>query len=203
MNKFITILTVMCMGCAWSAAQESFKESSTTITQVKEDSKPRKETKEERKARKKREKELKAAADSADFKYATAALRKGYFVLTATRIDLGNMGYSENCLNETTNFVYQQCDEGVVQVAFNTSALGLNGIGGITCRGKVTNAKYREDNKGNAHYDYTVVGNNISAQISITVYAGSKAAKAHINPIHAGANYSCTLHGNLVPYKQD
>ncbi len=136
-----------------------------------------------------------------DFKFATAALRKGTFALTATRIDLGNMGIYECGLNERTNFVYQLDNESVVQVALNNSDPGLNGFGGITCKGNVTGANYSVDKKGNAHYDYNITGSSISAQVSITVYADGKYAMAYINPTFGSSRQAITLYGDLVPYR--
>lgn len=160
-------------------------------------------TKEEKKAQKEKEKQLKAMTDSVNYKFAGAALRQGHFALTANRVQLGNTGYTETCLNESTNFVYQVGKEAVVQVAFEGSDPGLNGFGGVTCKGTVTNEKYSEDKKGNLRYDFTVMGLNINAQVSITVYAGSNQAVAYVNPIFASSSWAITLYGELVPYKQD
>ncbi len=196
MKKLFLSLIIMYLGCSCVTAQSVYDDYAAPKSEQ------TKETKEEKKARKEREKQMKAVTDSADYKFATAALRKGMFALTATRVELGNMGMMECGLNESTNFVYQQGNEGVVQIAFDGPNPGYNGFGGITCKGRVTTSKFSTDKKGNAHYDFTVIGESISAQINITVYAGSKQAMAYVNPIYAGSNMSITLHGELVPYKQ-
>lgn len=165
--------------------------------------KEQKLTKEEKKAQKEKEKRLQAMTDSVNYKFAAAALRTGHFALTANRVQLGNTGYTETCLNENTNFVYQDGNEAVVQIAFDGADPGLNGFGGVTCKGNVSGVKFSEDKKGNLQYEFSVMGLNINAQVLITVYAGTNRATAYVNPTFASSNWSVTLYGELVPYKQD
>lgn len=195
MKKLILSLILMAMGCACVCAQDIYDEYTTPAKQEKL-------TKEEKKAQKEKEKHLKAMTDSADYKLACAALRKGQFVLMATRVDLGNMGVAEYGLDDRTNFVYQTGNEGVAQIAFNNGSPGYNGLGGITCRGTVSGTRFTTDKKGNAHYDYTITGSGLSVQINITVYAGTKQAMAYVEPVFGGSWSSVTLHGDLIPYKQ-
>ena len=191
MKRLIYCLLLMVMCCQTTMAQDVYDDYLA---------KPEKQT--DKKAEKNRAKELQALTDSVDFKFACAALRKGYFVLQATRIDIGNMRAIESGLDENTNFVYQQGKEGVVQVAFPGADPGLNGFGGITCRGTVTNGNFSIDKKGNAHYDFSIMG-DINAHVMITVYAQTKRAEAFIDPTFESSNMAVTMYGDLVPYKRD
>lgn len=194
MKKLFFALIIM--GLSWSTinAQDVYDDYMT----------PPKEniSKAERKAQKEKEKRLKAATDSADYKLACAALRQKQFALTATRVDLGNMGYSEYGLSENTNFVYQVGNEGVAQIALNTGELGLNGFGGVTCKGLINGEHYSEDKKGNVSYDFTINGNGVTVQVNVYLYAGSKNAYARVEPVFGGSWSAITLHGELVPYNK-
>ena len=196
MKKLLLCMIIACFGISYASAQDIYDDYKTPAKQEKL-------TKEEKKARKEKEKHLQAFNDSVAFKFANAALREGQFVLLATRVELGNMGAMEYGLNDHTNFVYQVGKEAVIQIAFNGPNPGFNGMGGITCRGNVTNSKYSVDKKGNAHYDFSVFGSDISAQVMITVYAETNQAIAYVEPTFAGSNMSITLHGELRPYKKE
>lgn len=160
-------------------------------------------TREQKEEQKIKEKRLKEMTDSADYKLACAALRKGMFVLMATHVDLGNAGYAEYGLDENTNFVYQQGKEGVAQLAFNNGSLGLNGFGGVTCKGVVSGEKFVIDKKGNANYDFTITGNGITLLVNVMLRAGSKRAQARVEPVFGGSWSAVTLYGDIVPYKKD
>ncbi|MCF0181828.1 MAG: DUF4251 domain-containing protein [Muribaculaceae bacterium] len=192
MKKIILSLIIACVGIMNVNAQDLYDELNTPTE-------PGRVLKEKQHD----DADISELADSVKHKFAGAALRKGMFALTATRVDLGHSGCYDFGLNESTNFVFQQGNNAMVQVALNTADPGLNGFGGITCEGHVSNPKYREDKKGNIYYDFTVMGASISATVSITVYKGSNYAQAYVNPIFESSAYSITLYGNLVPYKRD
>lgn len=193
MKKYLLSLIIMCLGCNCAIADEIYDEAPKQATL----------TKEQKKAQKNKRQQLQAATDSADYKLACAALRKGMFALTATRASIGNMGYTEYGLNESTNFVYQQGKEGVAQLALNNGELGLNGFGGVTCKGTVSGGNFSIDKKGNARYDFTIMGNGITIGVEVLVYAGSNRAEARVEPVFGGSWSAVTLYGELVPYKQD
>lgn len=192
MKKLILSLIIMSLCCSYVLADEIYDEA------------PKKSevTKKAEKAQKDKKKQLQELTDSSNYKLACAALRKGMFALTATRASLGNMGYTEFGLNESTNFVYQQGKEGVAQLAFNNGELGLNGFGGVTCKGTVSGGNFSTDKKGNARYDFTIMGNGITIEVNVLVYAGSNRAEARVEPVFGGSWSAVTLYGELVPYKQ-
>ena len=156
---------------------------------------PDKATKEEQKAR---EKQLKQRVDSLGHAKAAMALERGYWVLVADRINVGYTAYTASGLDGNSNFVFQQAQEGLVQFAFNHSNPGTNGMGGMTMKGRVGNVEMRTDKKGNIRYTYSLVGEDINAQVDITVYAGGDYAQAIVEPAFSGPRL--TFNGRLVPY---
>jgi len=68
------------------------------------------------------------------------------FVLEAQQV-FGKKG-SSFLLNSSTNFVYVNGDNAIIQLAFD-HLVGWNGVGGITVKGKITKyeVKYDEKNK--------------------------------------------------------
>jgi len=56
----------------------------------------------------------------------------------------------------------------------------------------------RVDKKGNIRYTYSITGEDISAQVDITVYAGTDYAQAIVEPTFSGPRI--TVNGRLVPY---
>ncbi len=166
-----------------------------TAQEIRQVNVPQNETKEERKAREKRLEELR---DSIAYLEAKMAIDSGYFVITADRMSLGNRGINIMSPESNTNFVLVQGDRAVVQLAFNNGFSGLNGLGGITVEGTVTNKKKSVSKKGDINYDFSVTGTGISAQINIVVYKNSNEARAFINPnFHS---QDMTVYGPLIPY---
>ncbi len=157
--------------------------------------KPDKTTKQDQKAREKR---LKERVDSLGHAKAAAALERGYWVLLADRINVGYTGYTAAGLNGNSNFIFQQAGEGMIQTAFNQASPGLNGMGGMTLQGNVSGVKMSVDKKGNIHYAYSIFSQDISAQVDITVYAGTDYAQAIVEPTFSGPRI--TVSGRLVPY---
>lgn len=157
--------------------------------------KPDQVTKQEMKAREKR---LKERVDSLGHAKAGAALERGYWVILADRINVGYTGYTASGLNGNSNFIFQQAGEGMVQTAFNQASPGLNGMGGMSLRGNVSGVKMDVDKKGNIRYTYSMTGKDISAQVDITVYAGTDYAQAIVDPTFGGPRI--TINGRLLPY---
>lgn len=154
-----------------------------------------KSTKKQRKAEQKR---LRQRVDSLGHAKAGVALERGYWVILAERINVGRTGYTVNGLNGNSNFVFQQAQEGMVQFAFNHGRPGLNGMGGMTLEGKVGNVQLRTDKNGNVNYTYTLIGNDINAQVDVMVYHDSDYAQAVVTPTFSGPQI--TIYGRLVPY---
>lgn len=155
---------------------------------------PANETKKERKERIKKDKEI---VDSIYHLKALKAISDGYFVLQATEVQ-NSRGRISLGLNDETNFLLMQGDKGIFQVAFNNFNPGLNGLGGVTLHGNITNFKMTEDKKGNAYITYLMIGRNMNAYVSITLYNGSDQAYATIDPTMSSGRLS--LRGRLVPY---
>lgn len=158
---------------------------------------PDNETKKERKERIKKDHEI---VDSIYNLKAINAMEDGYFVLQATQVR-NSRGVYEMGLNDNTNFMLMQGNNGIFQVAFNTMRAGANGLGGITLHGRISNKNIRHDKKGNTIFTYTMVGRRMNANVTITVFKGSDQAVADVFP-NLG-NGHITLRGRLVPYRND
>ena len=159
---------------------------------------PAQQDKASKKSQKEHQKQMKQRVDSLGHAKAAMALERGYWVIVADRINVGRMGYTVSGLNSNTNFVFQQAQEGMVQFAFNDGRPSMNGLGGMTLEGKVSDVKMRTDKKGNITYSYTILSADINAQVIVTVYAGSDYAEALVLPAFSGPRM--TLSGRLVPY---
>lgn len=197
MKKIIFTFAIIMLSCMVMTAQDDIYINSKPA------SKNEVLTKEQKKERKEKEKRLKAFNDSVAWNKAVKVIKDGYFVLQATRLSMGAMGYTESGLNESTNFVYQQGKEAVAQFALNNGTLGPNGLGGVTCKGNVSGGEIKYDKKGNLHYDFTIMGVGLEVRVSVTVYKGTNSAEAYVEPLMGGAWSSITLYGSLIPYKQD
>ena len=151
-------------------------------------------------AKKVQQARLQALNDSVAHVRAARALKKGYWVLQADRITMGNAAYPATSLNENANFVFQQGDQAMVQVAFNGASPGLNGVGGITLDGKTSNVKLKGSLDGDLYVSFHVTGLNINADVFITVYKGGNRAQAIVVPTFDSGQM--TLYGKLVPYRK-
>ena len=106
---------------------------------------PVQETEEEVKAR---EKKLRELTDDVAYAKAANSLRRGYFVLVADNIRLGQTGYRRYDINGNSNFVLFQNTDGIIQYALNTGGSGINGLGGWTGKGQVRNKRIKEKDNG-------------------------------------------------------
>ena len=86
---------------------------------------------------KEREKKLREMNDEVAYAKACNSLRRGYFVLVADNIQIGNMGYRHYDISRNSNFILVQAEDGIIQFALNTGSPGSNGLGGWTGKGKV------------------------------------------------------------------
>lgn len=71
------------------------------------------------------------------------------FVLEASQV-FGKKG-SQYQLSPSTNFVYINGDQAIVQLSFN-GLVGWNGVGGITIKGKITKYEYSTEKKNKPIY---------------------------------------------------
>ncbi len=143
-------------------------------------------------------KKLEAVKDSISYVNAVAALNSSDFVASADYLIL-RRGRAV-VVSPTTNFVSLSGEEAVIQVTPYNSGPGLNGIGGITLRGKVFSTKMRTDKKGNVYFSMDVLGAGISAMIEISLDKGSNRVSVDIAPNTRGGRI--TLRGYLAPSEE-
>ena len=155
---------------------------------------PENETKKEHKERIKKDHDI---VDSIYHLKAELAAQDGYFVLQATEVR-NSYGQYEMGLDDSTNFLLMQGDKGIFQVAFNNMSAGANGLGGITLHGRISKKQVKQDKKGNTIITYSMIGRDMNASVTITIFKESDQAVADVFPT-LGNGY-ITLRGRLVPY---
>lgn len=145
---------------------------------------------------KEREKRLREHEDQIAFAKASNSLRRGYFVLLAENIQIGNMGYRHFDIRDNFNFVLVQGDDGIIQYALNTGSPGTNGLGGWTGKGKVRNKHLNVSKNGDVHLSYQLISGSVNADVSITLFHDSKRAMAYIT-----GGVPITIYGEIQPYR--
>lgn len=194
-NFFLTMLLATMIALPSVALAQDYTDDVYVIEETKPI--PANETKKERKER------IKKGHDIVDSVFHLKAKRAAYdqfFVLQATQVNNGR-GFYELGLNDNTNFLLMQGDKGIFQVAFNNMDAGMNGLGGVTLHGNIRNFNVKDDKKGNTIMTYSMIGRNMNASVSITIYSGSDQAVADIYPTLGYGRIS--LRGRLVPYRND
>jgi hypothetical protein len=156
---------------------------------------PAEKSKQERKAV---EEQLQTLGDSLANARALRAMDNAHWVLLADRVSVGNAANVVYNLNSNANFIFQQGNKGMVQVAFNSGEPGLNGLGGVTLEGRIGNVQSGFDKSGNAYYSFIISGSEINAHVYISITKGSNRAQADVDMIFSSGRI--TLYGNLVPY---
>ena len=127
---------------------------------------------------------------------ASNSMRRGYFVLVADNVQIGNMGYRHYDINRNSNFILVQDEDGIIQYALNTGLSGANGLGGWTGHGKVRNKRITYDKNGDVYLQYQLISSGVNADVHITLFHNSKRAVATIT---GGA--PITLYGEILPYR--
>lgn len=158
---------------------------------------PANETKKERKERIKKDHVI---VDSIFHLKAIDAIEDGYFVLQATQVRNSYGNYALG-LNDNSNFLLVQGDKGIFQVAYNMISAGANGLGGVTLHGRVSDINIREDKKGNIIVNFKMIGRDMNAYVTLTLFKGSDQAMAMIDPTLGRGQI--TLRGRLVPYRNE
>lgn len=150
------------------------------------------------KALKKEQQALQNKIDSALWEEALTAVKDTAFMLEADKVvfKYGQIAY----VNSNTNFVSVNKDQAVVQVAFNVPFSGPNGIGGVTVQGSVAGYTITTYKKGTTFVKMSVMGVGISAQIWITMYAGTHDASVEISPNFNSQRL--TLNGVILPIEK-
>ncbi|WP_291528234.1 DUF4251 domain-containing protein [Bacteroides sp. UBA939] len=185
MKKFIALVVLIMSAATTMYAQESKVENRT-------DSNAQKEAE---RARAKAEEQV---SDAVLYENAVAALKAHQFVLEADRVIFRNGRTA--FVNSGTNFVLINQERGTVQVAFNTTHPGPNGIGGVTVDGTNSDMEITTDKKGNVNCRFSIQGIGISAQVFITLINGGNSATVTVSP-NFNSN-TLTLDGTLVPLDQ-
>lgn len=145
---------------------------------------------------KEREKRLRAHNDEIAYAKASNSMRRGYFVLVADNIQLGDMGYRHYDINQNSNFILVQNEDGIIQFALNMGHPGTNGLGGWTGKGKVRNKRITFNDNGDVNMQYQLISGSVNAEVFITLFHNTKRAVARIT----GAT-PITIYGEILPYR--
>ena len=145
---------------------------------------------------KEREKRLRELNDEVAYAKASNSLRRGYFVLIADDIQIGNSGYRHYGLNNQTNFILVQDNDGIIQFALDTGGSGSNGLGGWTAQGSVRDKRITYADNGDVFLQFNVVGPRVKAFVHITLYNKTKRAVATISD-----GGTITMYGEILPYR--
>ena len=187
MKKFIAFIAVALMA---TTSNQAFAQTAagdkTTLSPTMRD------------AERAQQKAAKEAEEAAAYAESVQALKDNQFVLEADQVIFkrGETAF----VNTNTNFILVNQQRGTVQVAFNTSLAGPNGIGGVTVDGIVSGIKMKTDKKGNVTYSFNILGTGISAQVFLTFAAGDNEATVSISPNFNSR--TLTLRGKIIPLEQ-
>ncbi len=149
-------------------------------------------TRQERKAIKQEEKKQ---AEMMLARNTSAALENRQFVLKADQ--LRNRYGFVSYVNPTINFIAVEGSEAYVQVA-STSGVGLNGLGGVTLKGKITSMDISKPDK-NGFYSIMMntMGNAGHLTISMNVNRTGEMASATVMTNYGGR---IEMNGEVVPW---
>ena len=101
-------------------------------------------------------------------------------------------------VSKTTNFVYINNNQAVVQLALTHFNPGQNGLGGFTVQGNPSKITMSNGKHGIVYYNFNVQGVAISATVNVQLTGDSNRATVTIYPNFN--NNNITLTGDLVPY---
>jgi len=125
----------------------------------------------------------------------TVALKNEHFVLKADHV-MGKYGASF-VVNPVTNFVAVEGRDAYVQLA-SSSAIGYNGMGGVTLKGRITSMEIRQGGRNGYHtIEISTMGNGGPLNITLNVNPTGEVATAYIRT-HYGNRIEMT--GELVPW---
>ena len=153
MKRFAVLILVFCAMCGgfFCNAAVAQTDSTTTVQLTKE-----------------QKREFKAYTDSVRFNKLIGAINDRHFLMQVDGVYFGG-GPTEYGLSTATNFILLQNDGAIVQTAFNNGSLGLNGMGGFTCSGRVGDIDVEIDKKGNVHLNFNVIGSYSNVNVQITI----------------------------------
>lgn len=117
------------------------------------------------------------------------------FVIEVDRI-IGQLGRTVY-VSANENFVLMNRDYASVQLAVLSAHEGMNGVGGITLAGNVSDVQERIDKHGNITHQFRVQGNSISSTVIVTLYKGDNQVSVVMNSTFN--NGRITFYGRLFP----
>lgn len=139
-------------------------------------------------------KAMQAYEDSIRFAATVESMRNMDFVLEADRLVLKR---GENVMvTSMTNFVSVKDDRAVIQVA-PFSGPGVNGVGGVTVDGNISDVDFRVSRKGTVSLSMYVSGAVASCKITFTLPKNGTTATVRIDPNYSSNDIS--LVGRIVP----
>ena len=130
------------------------------------------------------------------YKNALQALKDGSWVIEVDQIVFPR-GLTK-FVSKTTNFVYINNNQAVVQLALTHFNPGQNGLGGFTVQGNPSKITMSNGKHGIVYYNFNVQGVAISATVNVQLTGDSNRATVTIYPDFN--NNNITLTGDLVPY---
>jgi len=125
---------------------------------------------------------------------ASKAIEESTFVLKASTL-YGRKGTSK-MVSDDINFISVNGEEVVVQIAYSDLP-GLNGLGGVTLKGRISGKELKTDRRGNTYVNFHVMGIPLSADIRICLSGGSNNADARINATTSRGKI--TFDGKILP----
>lgn len=142
----------------------------------------------------KERKAAEAIQDSINHEVAVTAMKDMNFVIEADRLILTN---GENVMVQSNvNFVSVEDDRAVIQVS-PLRGPGINGVGGITVDGTVSDVRFDTDKKGNIYMSMNVLGAVASCRVSVSLPKGGSTARVTIDPNYSSDDISMV--GKIVP----
>ena len=137
---------------------------------------------------------MQAYEDSVRFAATVETMKNMDFVLEADRLVLKR---GENVLvTSMTNFVSVKDDRAVIQVA-PFSGPGVNGVGGVTVDGRISEVDFRVSRKGAVSLSMYVSGAVASCKVTFTLPKNGTTATVRIDPNYSSNDIS--LVGRIVP----
>lgn len=151
--------------------------------------------KQHRKNSRKEQREIALQQANQQFEVAKQALKDSMFVVEVDRL-IGQLGRTVY-VSANENFVLMNRDYASVQLAVLSAHEGMNGVGGITLAGNVSDVQERTDKHGNITYQFRVQGNSISSTVIVTLYKGDNQVSVVMNSTFN--NGRITFYGRLFP----
>ncbi len=191
----LTLCAIISIGfCATAQTPDEIDiETSDVQLQVITPAEPVQETEQEIKER---EKKLREHNDEVAYAKAANSLRRGYFVLLADNIQIGNTGYRHYDISANSNFILAQDEDGIIQFALNMGNPGVNGLGGWTGKGTIRKKSIKYDDNGDVYLQYHLTGIQVDAYVHITLYHDSNRAVARVS-----GGPDLTIYGTILPYR--